>query len=361
MQKTLKVFGTTLLLLIALDVMVGLTLGWAERTNRLGALVQYFEYGRSVPGKLARWEANPGTRGNLYDVAWRPDLLAHSRAKFLAETGTDIAAEAPVIRSYGMSFVNNIIRNAIDIRPDLVWDGHAGPGVPPNFTFAVFEDDRENRRAGDIAVLGILSSAIPALAAHTNSTWAFEQPAPFTYPIYRPGEEGLLRIEPLVDSAADQRALRADAAARRAWYDQLARNDLFYSLQTFGLPWLDRSPFLRLVRRSLATAHIEDTKAAVLAGAYPYREVLRRMIEDFARIARADGQYPIVMLIQTRDPRDPDVLDIARPVLQRADIPYLATVEHFDPRDPSGFLGDGHYTPEIDRLFARQFLELLPQ
>lgn len=48
-----------------------------------------------------------------------------------------------------------------------------------------------------------------------------------------------------------------------------------------------------------------------------------------------------------------------RPSRRPRDIP-LATAEHVDPRDSSGFLGDGHYRPEIDRMFAERLREILP-
>lgn len=355
MRKTLTIFSLTLVLLAALDGAVALTLSWAERTGRLGGLVQYFEYGRSVPGKLARWEAQPDVPGNLYDVAWRSEQIARSKDRFRAEGD----GQGPVIRSYGMSFVNNILAQAVAMEPGLVWDDHAGPGASPNFTYALFEDDRENRRAGDIVVLGILSSSVPAMAALSNSTWAFEQPAPFTYPIYLPVGERLERVEPLIKDPNAQRALDDDIVARHAWREQLKTHDLFFAPQTFGVVWADRSPFLRLVRRSLAKGHIDRVKSGIIAGGFPYEDVLKRMIQGFARTARADGQIPVIMLIQTRNPRDPDVLSITEPALLRADIPYLATVEHADPEDPSVFLGDGHYTEAVDRVFADAFLDLL--
>lgn len=356
MKQTLKVLGLTLLLVALIDGAAALTLAWADRTDRLSSLVRYFEYGRSVPGKLARWQADPGAPRNLFDVAWRAEAVALSQARFRAEP----AATGPVIRSYGMSFVNNIIGTAVDIRPGLAWDSHAGPGGPPNYTYAMFQDDRANRRPGDIVVLGILSSVIPAMTALSNRTWVFEQPAPFTYPVYWPQGDALRRVEPLINSAAEERALARDDAARRAWTDQLARADAFYAFETFGAPWLDASPFMRLVRRSLATSHVRKRNAAILAGEdYPYGEVLVRMIRDFARTARADGQIPVVMLIQSRDPGDADVLSLARPGLEAQNVPYLATAEHFDPALRSGFLGDGHYKPAIDRLFAERFLDLL--
>ena len=208
MKRTATILCLTLGLLALLDFGVGQVLGWAERSGRLGSLVQYFEYGRSVPGKLARWQDRPGTPGNLMDVAWRPEMIARSAVEFEAEAST----AQPVIRGYGMSFVNNILQSAATQDPGLILDLHSGPAAPPNFTYALFEEDRDNRRAGDVAVLGILSSSVPAMGALSNSTWMFEQPAPFTYPVYYPKENGLRRVEPLVSSQDSFHALRLDPA-----------------------------------------------------------------------------------------------------------------------------------------------------
>ncbi|KIC40597.1 hypothetical protein RA27_12535 [Ruegeria sp. ANG-R] len=343
--------------LALIDLSVHAVLRHAEASGRLGSLVAFFEYGRSVPGKLARWQDNPTLRGNLFDVSWRSAILDESVSKF-ADGSAD---NSPTIRSYGMSFVNNIIKRAVEKRPGLISDSHAGPGAPPNFTYALFQDDRQNRRPGDIVVLGILSSSVPAMAALSNRTWVFEQPAPFTYPVYWPEGEGLRRVEPLINSADAQRALSDNPTLQAAWRDQLASEDLFHAYSTFGGRALDASPFLRLVRRSVGTSHVAKTEAEILAGThYPYDTVLRRMVSEFARTAREEDQIPIVMLIQSRDPRDADILAITRPVLEAENIAYLATAEHFDPRDASGFLPDGHYRPRVDDLFADRFLDLIP-
>lgn len=357
MKKTLAVLGLTLALLIVMDGLVALALNVFERQGRLNTLVRYFDYGRSVPGKLRNWEDHPEDRDNLYDFAWRSQSFDASVARFAEEP----ADTGPVVRSYGMSFVVNILGAAVNQDPSVAWDNHSGPAAPPNFTFTLFTDDRVNRRPGDIVVLGILSSSVAAMAAMSNRTWAFEQPAPFTYPVYWPeGDSGLKRVEPLINSAAAERALRTDPDAARAWRDQLAHEDAFYSYAAFGATWLDRSPFARLVRRSLALGQISRTDAKILSGrAYPHDEVLRRMIQAFAAMAREDEQIPIVLLIQSREPDDPDLLAITRPALEAGAIPYLATAEHFDPRNIGGFLGDGHYKPEVDMMFGARFLDIL--
>jgi hypothetical protein len=356
MQKTLQVFLWTCVSLITMDLAVSAVLNVAERSGKADRLVQYFDYGRSIPGKLEEWADTPGSPRNLRKVAWRPDMIKASAAAFAQEA----SGEGPVVRSYGMSFVDNILRAAVKLKPDLLWDSHAGPGAPPNFTYTIFEDDRANRKPGDIVVLGLLSSAVPAMAALSNRTWVFEQPAPFTYPIYQPDGEGLKRIDPLVESLSDEVALATDSIAAEAWRMQLVEEDLFYSLATFGAPFLDHSPFLRLLRRSLGTSHIDAVKNEIVRkGAYPYAVVLERITRQFIKTAKADGLVPFVMLIQSNDPNDADLRAILQPVLQKTDVAYLATADVVSPDNPAAFLPDRHFRPDIDERLASLVLSAL--
>jgi hypothetical protein len=194
----------------------------------------------------------------------------------------------------------------------------------------------------------------------------FEQPSPFTYPVFLPAAGGgLTRIEPLVESAAQERAiLQAPSSfAARAWRAQLRDVDAFYMPETFGLPWLDISPFARLVRRSVAVKSIAATKERLLAdpdGAQlPYGEILRRMVGEFARIARQDGQIPVVVLVQVQG--KPDLAALLRPTLTAERIRYVATVDDQDPTDPEAYTSDGHYRPAIRVRFGQAFLKVIGQ
>ncbi|MEO9822597.1 MAG: hypothetical protein ABJ370_22595 [Paracoccaceae bacterium] len=354
MRKTVSIFALTLLCLAVLDLAVAGVLNWVETRGRLSSVVQYFEYGRSVPGKHARWERDPSVRGNLSAVAWWDDILTQSAEGFAA------APDTPAVRVYGMSFSGNIMNAVHTIAPEITVDHHAGPAAPPNFTYALFQDDQPNRRPGDVVVLTILSSSVPGMAALSNRTWSFEQPAPFTYPIFRPDEaDGLRRIDPLIQSQADEARLSSDPTLAQAWRDQLKTEDAFYGPTSFGLTTLDHSPFSRLVRRSLATGHVARTKAQVQSGGYPYEEVLKRMTRDFARSAEADGQRPVVLLVQTRTRGDVDLHALLVPFLQAENIPYFATADHANPRNQSAFQPDGHYQPEVDAQFADAILPLI--
>jgi hypothetical protein len=338
----------TTVFLLLLDLTAGAVLTLAQAQGRLGSLVRYFDYGRSVPGKLAAWEASPETPGNLYEVAWPAPQLVPTEA------------EGPVVHAYGMSFVNRILGAAQTMSPELSVDLHAGPGAPPNFTYSLFKADRAHRRAGDVVVLGILSSSLTGMASFSNRAWVFEQPAPFTYPIYLPAgpAPGLQKIDPLVQSAEVQRTLGAEPELRADWDAQLRAEDGNWHPATYALPALDASPLARLVRRALASSALETRKAQVLNGGFPIEEVLQRMVVDFARTARADGQTPVVFLIQSRDPRDPNLQEMLRPVLKAHDIAVLDSTTVVSPDNPTHFLPDGHYQPEADKRLAQHLLEM---
>ncbi|GHD98543.1 hypothetical protein U879_08580 [Defluviimonas sp. 20V17] len=360
MPKLLKTLIATIACLVLLDAMVAVVLALPRgRSGPVAKLAQFFDYGYSVPGKLTDWIARPGAPGNLFDVAWRQAMMRKSAERFARED-----PHTPEIRGYSMSFVNHVLEAAKALDPGLVVDLHAGPAAPPNATFAMFLDDRANRRKGDVVVFGILSSSVPGMGALSNQTWMFEQPSPFTYPVFLPAPGGgLTRIEPLMESAAQERAnlLTPSSPGARAWRGQLRRVDAFYGPETFGLPWLDASPFARLVRRSIAVKSIAATKQRLLADPFgaplPYGEILRRMVREFAMIARADGQIPVVVLVQVRG--KPDLAALLKPTLRAERIRYVATVDHQDPTEPEAYTSDGHYTPEIRVRFGQAFLKAI--
>lgn len=356
MKRALKTVLWTLIALVTIDAFAMLVLAGPAPQS----LTNFFAYGRSVPGKITQWKAEPGTPGNLLKVAWLPEMIAAS-----TETAATRPVESgPVLHAYSMSFVNHIIKAAQNARRGLQVETRAGPNASPNFTYAAFLQDRRNRRAGDIAVLGILSSSVSAMGSFSNSTWVFEQPAPFTYPVFRPDADEGLRVEvPVLQSLAEEMSLAQTPELAQSWLAQLRTQDLLYTPAAFDLAWLDVSPFARLVRRALAKGAIDARKAQVIAhpddGPMPYAEVLRRMIDTFNRTARTDGQIPIVVLVQSNRPGDPDLKALLEPYLKDRSYPYFATQDHQNPRDPRAFASDGHYRQAVDDRFGVLFLDVL--
>ena len=355
MKQMLKQVAMTLVALIALDICVALTLSTLKERGRLSGLTNYFDLGRSVPTKIADWQRNPDRGSNLFDVAWVDDILEHSSNGFAKE-----AADAQVLRNYGMSFSNRIGEAAVKMRPDLALDSHGGPAAPANHTYHLFMADRKNRRAGDVVMFGVLASSVPYLFSMSNRSWAFEQPAPFTYPKYKLVNGQLVEISPRVFTVENEIALAESESLANAWATQLRHEDPFYSDFSFAAQWADLSPFAKLVRRALVLRDLEDKRAQMLSqNAQKSRMVLMEMLRQFSDLAIADGQIPVVALIQTRGANDVNLRDFLAADLEAEGIPYIATEDWVDPTDPSRFVSDGHYTRETDVIFARALLDKL--
>jgi len=255
-----------------------------------------------------------------------------------------------------MSFSANILHAAVDRDPSLAWDLHTAPTAPPNSVYHVALADREFREQGDVVVLAFLSSALVGMPSFSNRTWNFEQPIPFTYPIYRAVEDELSVKYPIVSSLNEEQ----DPALNRLWADQLAEHDANYSNYAFAWPLLDYSPFFRLVRRAFASlAQTQSKQVFEKEGEFPIQETLHLIIRDFSQMVREDNQRPIVFLIQSRNPHDLNLIQMTRAALEEYNVSYVATEEHFSPNDIKGFMADGHYQKSVDDVFAQAFLELL--
>ena len=88
----LRPLAATLVALVCIDLAVAGALALSARgLLPLGALERYFDYGRSVPGKLAQWEAGAdGAGGNLLDAGWTDANVAHSAARFAQEPASTL-------------------------------------------------------------------------------------------------------------------------------------------------------------------------------------------------------------------------------------------------------------------------------
>jgi hypothetical protein len=139
------------------------------------ALNLYFDYGRSLEGKVTR-QMGPT------DLTSAPV----ARAGWLADVPNpaELAQPKPghhLISLYGMSFVGHLAEAMQKLDPSLDLRMHLGPAAPPNHTFAAYQRDRGQQQA-DIAVFGILASSVKGMDAMSGMNLMVDVPAPFTFP-----------------------------------------------------------------------------------------------------------------------------------------------------------------------------------
>ncbi|HAZ48660.1 MAG TPA: hypothetical protein DDW76_03925 [Cyanobacteria bacterium UBA11369] len=323
-----------------------------------GQLNLYFEYGRSVEGKLARMigstdesSAPIAQAGWLDPQLWKKLNIPKNRAP-----GEDL-----LVAIYGMSFSNQVGEAMKEMDGKIGLRLVAGPAAPPNYAFAAYKLDRGNQQA-DVAILGILASSVKALRTISGLTWNFETPFPFTYPRYFVEDGKLKEIWPKVLSLAQLRAVMQDQQQWQEFVSQMRENDQFFNSFLFKRNWLDNSAIVRLIRRAYAQRHqgMMANKVYTSAGFNAEKDipVLSAIVTDFAATARSDGKLPIVLLISDRGYED-RLFQALSPTLETAKIPYVSTHNIAPATDIGNFVADGHFTESANKLIAKAVLKLI--
>ena len=82
------------------------------------------------------------------------------------------------------------------------------------------------------------------------------------------------------------------------------------------------------------------------------------IIRDFASKARANGQVPIIYIVNNFGFSD-NLYRLLEPALVADRIPYLSSHNYVSPSDPRGYLPDSHFTDANDEKLARALEALI--
>ncbi len=356
-RRVLVVLLWTIAGLVVIDVAVGLTFRMpADARSEGSSLQNYFNYGRSIEGKLRYLVGRtPEEDAPIVKAGWLQDCDVE-RSFPAGKLGFDI---------YGMSFSGYIADKMTALDPGLASRQFGGPAAPANHTYACFLRRFEAKRdLTPIQIVGVLASSVRRMETISGLTTSFESPMPFSYPRYSLSRDGrLLSHMPSIESANDLRVALNDSDKWRALEQDLASNDYFYSPPVFQADVLDHSVIARMIRRAWGQRFLNERTDALRAadgfsGAPDIPRVLGAILVDFAKKARARGTRPIVILIEDRG-YGKSLSSIAVPTLKANDIEFLATSTIVSPDDSANFVGDGHFTPAAFEKIARAVLELL--
>lgn len=344
------------------------------------ALQQYFDYGRSVEGKLRRMAGTSlQTGAALAQQGWLApapvSTLAATAASArlaaapdgLQRTGGATTAQAVRVAVYGQSFTMQIA----DLLPQLEPRWHivrrqGAPAAPLSHSYAAYRADTDQPHA-DVILVGILASSLPRLVSLSNMTAWFEAPTPYTYPRYRLADGTLQAQAPLIGSYAELRRALQQPAAWRAFANQLRASDAAYDGALFESDWLDHSLLARLARRGYGQRHLQQLEQRY-HGSDGFRnrdgllEVSNALLLDMARLARSRQQQLVVVLIGDRGYGD-HLSNALAPALAAGAITHLSTAVAASASDSSNFIADGHFTPAANRRLAlalRDTLRALP-
>ncbi len=356
----LAVGAWVLVWLIVIDVAINLAFAYPGALppgGSPGRLAAFFDYGRSVEGKIRR------VLGEDDESAWPIAFAGHLGAAPVdlpdhAGDGQDM-----LVAVYGMSHANRLGRAVLRTHDRVAVRRVTAPGATANWAYAAFESDRTLREA-DAVVLGILTSNVPMLRSMSPMAWSFEQPYPYVQPIFKPDGGGLDVISPGDRlTLAQVRETFSEPDALSDFVDRLGKNDPYFSGYLFHQTILDRSTLARLVRRAHAR-RIQRRLAAQTLRPDGFVEgseaivVLKALIGRFSEQAKTDGSVPVVYLANDFG-MPPYLHEVLERELKRLDIPVLSSHTVAETENAQNYLADGHFVDAIDDALAVNLVKLI--
>lgn len=321
-------------------------------------MARYFDYGRSIAGKLDRiLGPTEAEAGPLANVGWlTPEVLDAPTLPSKPSPGKQLIA------FYGMSFTNQIAEEMARQDPRLTVRLVGAPAAPPSYAYAAYKADRRHHQA-QVVVLGILSQSIAAMNSTNGATWMFEGPSPYTFPKYSVVNGKLQSIEPTITTPQQMREALRYGPRWTDYQTELATYDPFYAAWVYDANVTDNSVMFRLLRRAMAKSRQRSLMDQVYDKETGFKDekintTLLALVTDFAATARADGKQPIVMILNVRGYGD-HAYQLLKPTLDQGQIPYISTHSIAAADDPANFVPDGHYTPAVTQRIAAATRALL--
>jgi hypothetical protein len=327
------------------------------RITSSGQIDRYFNYGRSIEGKLSQMLGSTDESSSaIAQAGWLdPDLWKKLNLPTHPANSKNL-----LVAVYGMSFSNQVAEAMKEIDPKITLRMIAAPAAPLNYSFAAYNKDR-GRHNADIVMLGVLASSVKGLRTMNGMTWQFEGPAPYTYPKYFLEDGKLKEISPTITSLAELRAAFNNKQQWDAYTTQLRHYDEFFNSFLFS-GFLDNSAIVRLIRRAWAQRHqktIEDKIHSVNGfNTEVDIPVLKAIVTEFATSAKQDGKMPIVLLLNDKGYSD-NLFRALEPTLTSASIPYVSTHNIAPASNLSNFIGDGHFVHSANKEIAKAVLKLV--
>lgn len=355
--ESLKLFAWVSVFLVLADVLVNIVFAYPSNPNvRPNFLQQYFDYGRSMEGKLRRVVGpTDETSAPITEPGWlTPDLFEGAPAE--AERGREL-----LIATYGGSFnerVSRVIQEKYD--DDITVRSVSAPGGPLNWAYSAYQMDRGQHQA-DVAVL--------TLIAFTSATYTMggkfqDSPSPYTRPIYFLESDEIRKVEPVIGTLPEMRqALLEDTKLWQEHIQTLKTYDPYYKSILFEESIFDSSSILRMLRRWYGKKFETEIRSQFY-GPDGFKDtsetvqVMKALVKKFAETARQDGVLPVVYLANTRG-WGHHLYELLAPSLEENSIPYVSSHTAVPVDNPRLFLGDGHYIPEKDEELADEIIRVV--
>jgi hypothetical protein len=359
-MKTVKIVLWIIFYLVLIDAVINVIFLYPTDPHNIqpSFLQSYFDYGRSVEGKL-QWMTRPTVDKSAPRVSggWLKN------DKYLAlPTGASKPGEI-LVALYGMSHTQELWNAIARTDKKYLVRGFMAAGATPNWSYAAYEFDKGRHKA-DVVVLGLLTDSVPPVTSTTGMTAFFDSSFPYTFPRYTIENDKLAAAWPPFVDAKGYIEHFYDRSKWNSYREWLSKNDKYYDPLLFQKSLLDHSAFFRLLRRAYSERekqrHINDvhTKTGFNEDSEEI-VVVRALVRSFAESARKDTIIPIVYVVNSKGHGD-HLFRVLKPVFDEYKIPYLSTHIICHPDDPRVYLSENsHFIPSKDMELAREMIKII--
>lgn len=316
----------------------------------------YFDYGRSLEGRLRRAShPDPERTAPITLAGWYDPLETYTRVN---------RPDAVSVTVYGMSHSVRLADALERVSDDYTVRSVAAPGATTNWSYGAFRRDEEMPRSR-VAVMTAMPSNLAMITSMSAMTWNTSFAMPYTADRYYADGDRLRVVKPPYESFAGYMRALQDDERWAATLRQFARHDPFYDPAIFEASWVDHSTIGRLVRRGWTQRRDLASRGEAISenGYNPESEPVRivnLIVRDFALEARRRGQIPVIYIVNNRGYGDV-MYQALRDTLDRYDIAYLNSDAVVSSRDPRNYLPDNHFTDANDESLARALEQIIAQ
>lgn len=342
--------------LVLIDIGINVAFPFPQDVDQPpGSLASYFDYGRSIEGKLTRMVGDTVESSQIMvDSGWVDPTSWQDLPQ--APQGDDDL----LLVNYGMSFSDHVSSAVAKIDGKMTVRSIGGPSAPPNHSFAAFKADAAGRKQADVVMMGVLASSVKRMSSISGTDWTYEMPNPYTYPYYSVNQQNKLTVVEPAISTADEFVTafnRQDENWQRL-QGQMRQYDKVFDPFVFDANWMDKSAIVRLIRRGWAERARSLDEQTLFSGQKgfapeaPEIVTLKALLSEFTAEVRAADQTPVILLLNDRG-YDARLYEVLADHVESLDAIVLSTHEIAPANDPKNFIGDGHFTDEAnDRIAA---------
>jgi len=370
MKKKVKGFGPFLwicIYLVIIDFAINIIFSYPKDPRNISpsAIRQFFEYGRSVEGKLARMtRRSVDDSAPIVSVGWlvgSPNRLVSNNLN---------SENKPVVTIYGMSHAGLLaedmakIDNSISIKDNSLTIRSVGaPGAVPTWSYAAYLYDKDQYYS-DVVILGIMTRGVPLICTTSGATNHFDAVYPYTYPRFFLSNGALKYELPPFISFKDYIEYFYNPEKWKAYIKWLREYDKFYNPVLFKKKILDNSSIFRMLRRAYAYSMQRNKEAEVYSDTKGFNiesdevKILQSLVVEFSQIAKQHNSLPIIYIVNNAFMGD-RLFRLLEPTLLSNNIPFLSSHDICPPNDPRYYLPDSHFIPSKNLELANEMIKII--